>query len=80
MFSIKNNDKYELIIKNSKFISLIFRVYSKDEVNDIAANFRHSDEYEEYERSKEIVDDTIADISNDKKFANEDIDFGYEKK
>ena len=32
MFSIKNNDKYELIIKNSKFISLIFRVYSKDEV------------------------------------------------
>ncbi len=52
----------------------------RDEVNDIAANFRHSDEYEEYERSKEIVDDTIADISNDKKFANEDIDFGYEKK
>ena len=35
VFSIKNNDKYELIIKNSKFISLIFRVYSKDEVNDI---------------------------------------------
>jgi len=35
MFSIKSNDKYELIIKNSKFISLIFRVYSKDEVNDI---------------------------------------------
>ena len=35
MFSIKNNDKYELIIKNSKFISLIFRVYSKYEVNDI---------------------------------------------
>ena len=35
MFSIKNNDKYELIIKNSKFISLIFRVYNKDEVNDI---------------------------------------------
>ena len=35
MFSIKNNDKYELIIKNSKFISLIFRVYNKNEVNDI---------------------------------------------
>lgn len=35
MFSIKNNDKYELIIKNSKFISLIFRVYKKYEVNDI---------------------------------------------
>lgn len=35
MFSIKNNNKYEEIIKNSKFISLIFRVYSKDEVKDI---------------------------------------------
>ena len=35
MFSIKNNDKYEEIIKYSKFISLIFRVYSKEEVNTI---------------------------------------------
>ena len=35
MFSIKNNDKYEEIIKYSKFISLIFRVYSKEEVNKI---------------------------------------------
>ena len=34
MFSIKDNDKYEEIIKYSKFISFIFRVYSKDEVND----------------------------------------------
>lgn len=33
MLSIKNNSKYEYIIKNSKFISLIFRVYNKDEVN-----------------------------------------------
>ena len=32
MFSIKNNDRYEDIIKYSKFISLIFRVYSKEEV------------------------------------------------
>ncbi len=32
MLSIKNNDKYEYIIKNSRFISLIFRVYNKDEV------------------------------------------------
>lgn len=32
MFSIKNNDRYEEIIKYSKFISLIFRVYSKEEV------------------------------------------------
>ena len=42
MFSIKNNDKYELIIKNSKFISLIFRVYSKDEVNDILYSIKKS--------------------------------------
>ena len=35
MFSIKDNDKFEMVIKNSKFISLIFRVYSKDDVNNI---------------------------------------------
>ena len=34
MLSIKDNDKYEEIIKDSKFISFIFRVYSKNEVND----------------------------------------------
>ena len=33
LFSIKNNDIYEEVIKYSKFISLIFRVYSKEEVN-----------------------------------------------
>ena len=31
MQSIKNNDKYEYIVKNSKFISLIYKVYSKEE-------------------------------------------------
>lgn len=35
MFSIRDNDKFEIVIKNSKFISLIFRVYSKDDVNNI---------------------------------------------
>lgn len=35
MFSIRNNDVYEVIIKNSKFISLIFRVYDKDSVKNI---------------------------------------------
>ena len=35
MFSIRNNDVYEVIIKNSKFISLIFRVYDKDGVKNI---------------------------------------------
>ena len=34
MLSIKDNDKYEEIIKYSKFISFIFRVYSNNEVND----------------------------------------------
>lgn len=33
MLSIKDNNKYEYIEKNSKFISLIFRVNNKDEVN-----------------------------------------------
>jgi uncharacterized YigZ family protein len=33
LLSIKKNDKYEEIIKYSKFISLIFKVNSKDEVN-----------------------------------------------
>lgn len=35
MLSIKNNYKYEYIEKNSKFISLVFRVYNKEEVNNI---------------------------------------------
>ena len=35
LLSIKNNDKYELIVKGSKFISLIYRVYSTREVKDI---------------------------------------------
>ena len=34
MLSIKDNDKYEEIIKYSKFVSFIFRVYSKNEAND----------------------------------------------
>lgn len=32
MLSIKNNYKYEEIIKYSKFISLIYRVYTKEEI------------------------------------------------
>ena len=43
MFSIKDNDKFEMVIKNSKFISLIFRVYSKDDVNNILNSVK--DEY-----------------------------------
>lgn len=33
LLSIRTNDKYEETIKYSKFISLIYKVYSKDEVN-----------------------------------------------
>lgn len=33
LLSIKFNDKYEETIKYSKFISLIFKVYSKEEIN-----------------------------------------------
>ena len=35
LLSIKNNDKYELVVKGSKFISLIYRVYNTIEVKDI---------------------------------------------
>lgn len=34
LLSIKNNNIYEEVIKYSKFISLMFKVYSRDEVND----------------------------------------------
>ena len=44
MFSIRDNDKFEMVIKNSKFISLIFRVYSKDDVNNILNSVK--DEYQ----------------------------------
>lgn len=33
MLSIKNNNVYEEIIKYSKFISLLFKVYSKEDIN-----------------------------------------------
>lgn len=33
MLSIRKNDIYEEVIKYSKFISLIFKVYSRDDVN-----------------------------------------------
>ena len=35
LLSIKNSDKYELTVKGSKFISLIYRVYNTNEVKDI---------------------------------------------
>ena len=34
MYSIKNNNKYEETIKYSKFISLIYSVYTKEEVKE----------------------------------------------
>lgn len=49
MLSIKNNNKYEYIVKNSKFISLIFRVYSKDDVtsylNDVKKDYPGASHY-----------------------------------
>ena len=40
MLSIKNNDVYEEIVKNSKFISLIFGVYTKEDVNYYLENIK----------------------------------------
>ena len=33
MLSINNSEKCEYIVKNSKFIAIIFRVFNKDEIN-----------------------------------------------
>ena len=35
LLSIRKNDKYELIVKGSKFISLVYRVYNTIEVKEI---------------------------------------------
>lgn len=35
MLSIKNNNKYEYLIKNSKFISLLYKVDNKEEIKKI---------------------------------------------
>lgn len=40
LLSIKNNDKYELIVKSSKFISLLYKVNNIDEVNTILDNVK----------------------------------------
>lgn len=40
MLSIKNSNKYEETIKNSKFISLVFRVYNEEEVKKIINNIK----------------------------------------
>ena len=45
MYTIKNNDSYELEIKKSKFISEIYKVNTVEEVNNILSNLRkeHND-------------------------------------
>ena len=40
LLSIKNSNKYEETIKNSKFISLVFRVYNEEEVKKIINNIK----------------------------------------
>lgn len=40
LLSIRNNDKYELIVKSSKFISLLYKVNNIDEVNTILDNVK----------------------------------------
>lgn len=52
----------------------------QEEIMDITSSDRYLREHEDDEMVREIVNDTIANIKDDKKFANEDIDFGYEKK
>lgn len=49
LFTIKTNNKYEEIIKYSRFISLIFKVYSKEDVeyylNEVENNFPNATHY-----------------------------------
>ncbi|MGN1357728.1 MAG: IMPACT family protein [Bacilli bacterium] len=40
MYTISNNSKYELIIKNSKFITLLYKINNEDIVKDILANVK----------------------------------------
>lgn len=40
MYTIKENSKYELIVKNSRFITLLYKVSSEDMVKDILSKVR----------------------------------------
>ena len=40
MYTISNNSKYELIIKNSKFITLLYKINNEDIVKDILTNVK----------------------------------------
>ena len=40
MYSVKNNSKYELVIKNSKFITLIYKINDINSINNILDNVR----------------------------------------
>ena len=64
MLSIKNNNKYEYIIKNSKFISLLFKVTIKEEVKDYLNKVK-----EEYPNATHYCYAYIID--NDTKFSDD---------
>ena len=40
MYTISNNSKYELIIKNSKFITLLYKINNEDIVKKILNNVK----------------------------------------
>ena len=40
MYTISNNSKYELIIKNSKFITLLYKINNEDIIKDILNNVK----------------------------------------
>lgn len=40
MYTISNNSKYELIIKNSKFITLLYKINNEDIIKDILTNVK----------------------------------------
>ena len=61
MLSIKNNNKYEYIIKNSKFISLLFKVTIKEEVKDYLNKVKERKGIFNLEESVERIEKIIGE-------------------
>ena len=64
MFTIDKNNRDEIIIKNSKFIGLIYKIENEDEINNILNNLK-----KEYKDATHI---TYAWKLNDKQKYNDD--------
>ncbi|MBQ2872835.1 MAG: YigZ family protein [Bacilli bacterium] len=57
MYTIKNNNHNEIIIKNSRFICYLYKIKDKSEVNDIINNIKESNKDANHYCYAYIVDD-----------------------